>query len=527
MAHGSCRRTIGRSAGRRVLPVSLVLVVLAAAGCGTDSDADDGIAFPAGFRWGTAISGFQADMGCPTLAAAACEDRRSDWYDFVTAPAIVADPAAHVAGDPVASGPGFWELYADDFARARQELNNDAFRLGIEWSRVFPAPTDGIDGYEALRAVADAAAVARYHDIFRAARANGLTLLVTLNHYSLPSWLHDAVGCHDDLDACTRRGWLDGERTVREIARYAGFCAREFGAEVDLWATLNEPLAPALAGYVLPSASRSQPPAVALRFREAKQIILSEIEAHARMYDAVHANDTADADGDGAAAEVGLVMPVAPFRPLDPNDALDRRGAANASYLWNDIFLDATIKGELDAAFDGSKTRRDDLAGRMDYLGVNYYFRQIIDGTATSLVPAFSPLLTFSPTSLSLTEDYPRGLHAMLLRVSRDYQLPIYVTENGTVWDRADASAYLVRHLTWVARAIRDGADVRGYFWWTFMDNYEWNHGMNEVRMGMYRVDADDPRKTRRLLPHGEVYAGIARRNRIDAARLAAWPEPE
>lgn len=527
MPHGTRLRTMVGRAGRGAILMPLVFALLCTGGCGADSETEDGIAFPSGFLWGTAISGFQADMGCPTLDRDDCEDRLSDWYDFVNAPAIVAEPAAHLAGDPVSSGPGFWELYADDFARARNELHNDAFRLGIEWSRIFPAPTDAIDGYEALHAVADADAIARYHDIFRTARANGLTLLVTLNHYSLPSWLHDAVGCHDDLEACTRRGWLDGERAVREIAKYAGFCAREFGADVDLWATLNEPLAPALAGYVFPSASRSQPPAVALRFREAKRIILAEIEAHARMYDAVHANDAADADGDGVAAEVGLVMPVAPFRPLDPNDALDRRGAANASYLWNDIFLDATIKGELDAAFDGSKTYRADLAGRMDYLGVNYYFRQVIDGIATSLVPAFSPLLTFSPTSLSLIEDDPRGLHEMLLRVTRDYQVPIYITENGTDWGRVDAGAFLVRHLTWVARAIRDGADVRGYFWWTFMDNYEWNHGMNEVRMGMYRVDADDPQKTRRLLSHGEVYAEIARRNRIGTAQLAAWPEPE
>jgi beta-glucosidase len=100
-------------------------------------------------------------------------------------------------------------------------------------------------------------------------------------------------------------------------------------------------------------------------------------------------------------------------------------------------------KGDLDTAFDGHTVHRDDRAGRMDYRGMNYYFRQVIKGTPTSLVPSFSPLLTITPASLAITEEFPRGIYDMLMRVTRDYGVPIYVTENGTPWDQGDASAYL------------------------------------------------------------------------------------
>src|SRR5882672_10330958 len=86
--------------------------------------------FPKGFLFGTAIAGFQADMGCPTLPAAQCEDPNSDWYVFITSPVTVND--LHLAGDPPSAGPGHWELYQQDFDRAKGELKNNAFRTSLE-----------------------------------------------------------------------------------------------------------------------------------------------------------------------------------------------------------------------------------------------------------------------------------------------------------------------------------------------------------------------------------------------------------
>src|SRR5262249_35045608 len=153
---------------------------------------------------------------------------------------------------------------------------------------------------DALRAWADPGALTYYHALFAALKARGLTPMVTLNHYTLPVWIHDAYGCHVDLAHCAPRGWLDHDTTVREIAKYAGFVAREFGGEVDLWATENEPFtAVAVAGYFSGFGQRSVPPGVGFDAQSTLAATLALIDAHARMYDAVKANDTADADGDG------------------------------------------------------------------------------------------------------------------------------------------------------------------------------------------------------------------------------------
>jgi beta-glucosidase/6-phospho-beta-glucosidase/beta-galactosidase len=96
------------------------------------------------------------------------------------------------------------------------------------------------------------------------------------------------------------------------------------------------------------------------------------IEAHARMYDAVHANDIIDANGDGRAADVGLVYSVTAVSPLT-SDASDAKAASDARYFMNDMFLQGVAKGIVDANWDGATVTRSDLSGRLDFLGVNYY----------------------------------------------------------------------------------------------------------------------------------------------------------
>ena len=111
--------------------------------CDTDQTCKALPPFNDDFLWGTAIAGFQADYGCPTLPREECEDVNSDWFTFTTDPRTVESDAAFLSGDhPSEVGPGFWELYEADFERASSELENNAFRLSIEWSRIFPTATD-------------------------------------------------------------------------------------------------------------------------------------------------------------------------------------------------------------------------------------------------------------------------------------------------------------------------------------------------------------------------------------------------
>ncbi len=449
--------------------------------------------FPPGFLWGAATAGFQSDMGCPS---APCVDDKSDWYQWVTAPEILTEGL--VVGDPVQDGPGQWELMEADLDRAAAEMGHNGYRFSFEWSRLFPTSTEGASTEAEVDALADPAAVARYHEMLAHLAATNITPLVTLNHYTLPLWIHDGVACHESPETCVDRGWLGPDRLIPEMVKYASFAAREFGAEVDLWATLNEPFAVILAGFAVPSpAERTNPPGINdLTFGYATDVIQNMIIAHARIYDAVHAADAGDADGDGVAAMVGLVPNLAAVISDEPETEVGKQAEANAFHLYNRYFLDALIKGSWDPDFDGVADEvRDDLVGRMDFVGINYYLQLAITALETSLVEAI-PLFTFLPDPFNLGDGYPPGLYEVSMFVAEEYGLPIYITEN-----RLD-----VPHLVWLRKAINEGADVRGYFHWSLIDNYEWNHGFG-FELGLYSYDAET--KARTAKPDVDLYRQV------------------
>lgn len=516
------------------LPTPVLRSLLAAAalvGIGSCSPGDDGrLRFPDDFIFGTAVAGFQVEMGCPTVAPEECEDRNSDWYQWITDERVLEDSAEFFLNpDPPSTGPGFYELYEEDFDRVRDELGLGAFRLSIEWSRVFPEPTFDVEGHEELKKVASARGLAFYRAQLQALKDRGIVPLVTLNHYTLPLWIHDGLACHEDIDNCEKRGWLD-PRTPKEIAKYSGFVARELGDLVDLWATQNEPLAVILSGYLQPGPDRTNPPGVFLRQKKAKAVTMALIRAHGLMYDAVRENDTVDADGNGKPAEIGLVASLAPVHPRDPDNELDEEAARNVHYLFNQLFLDGVALGLLDEEADGNPVRKPELENRMDWIGVNSYSHIVVEGMSGPALALFSPLSTFNPLSIEFPwNEYPKAIYDLLMFVTERYGLPIYVTENGTFVDEVEGEArqerVLVENLTWMHRAMEDGADVRGYFWWTLVDNYEWNHGMRALRFGLYELGIDDPNKPRTLRPVGKRYRRIVSDRALSPEDLEDFPQ--
>ena len=496
--------------------------------------------FPKGFAFGTAIAGFQVEMGCPSLPAALCEDRGSDWYQYITTPRILENNLLHMSKDPPSVGPGFFETYAEDIARAggkgERELGSQVLRMSVEWSRLFPKPTFGVSRYEDLRRLADADALRFYHDVFKQLRARGMRASVTVNHYSLPLWIHDGNMCNDGvvpgsgMSACIaagKAGWADPNRSriVDEMAKYAGFLAREFGGEVDEWATLNEPFsAVVVAGYLVSTEMRSNPPGLThawMNVGAAKTAYLAMIEAHARSYDAIKANDLEDADGDGRPAEVGVVYAFTKIVPLTANDA-DAKAAANAEYFFHDMMMDGFAFGKVDEGWDkapNARTVRADLADRLDWLGVNYYFGFEAQSSVVTTLPFISPHIDFNMLR-EFDGDAPGGLYDVLSRARR-FGKPMVVSETGFVQtDQRKAAAWTVRTLEETRRAIDDGMDVRGYYAWTLMDNYEWNHG-GGMRMGLYSVDPST--KARSIRESGRAFAEIAKARDIPNALSAKY----
>ncbi len=142
--------------------------------------------FPERFLFGAATAGFQVDPGCPTLPAERCVDTRSDWYQWVTSSAQLQDLAPLISFEPLARGPGHWELYEQDFTKAKDELGLGAVRLSLEWSRIFPTSTDGLEG-DALAQAASQDALATYRAMF-AARRSPLR-----NPSHVATWAHDVA----------------------------------------------------------------------------------------------------------------------------------------------------------------------------------------------------------------------------------------------------------------------------------------------------------------------------------------------
>ena len=503
---------------------AVMLAALAALSlsCGTETTPEPPVAldhaFPKGFLWGTATAGFQVDMGCPTLSAAACDDTHSDWYQFVTDPDLVADASNYLKGEPVSIGPGMWETYDADFARAKTELHNNAVRLSLEWSRLFPdGAAEKATTVEELDAYANTKARDHYRAMFASARKHGLTLLVTLNHYTLPLWVHDGKACNiQGVDTCKNRGWIDKDRIIRTIALYSGWCAKNFGDQVDLWATLNEPFAIVLSGYILPSKDRTNPPAVYFNVDHGIQVAFTMMEAHARMYDAVHTYDTVVADGGNSPAMVGLVPNLTVVQPNDPTDPAAVTAAAHLHHVYNQVFLEATINGRLDRNLDGIYEEvRDDMKGRMDYIGVNYYTRIIAQPKPFPGAAEKYPFLDATPDlAAGVWQDYPAGIREMVSWAAKTYKLPVIITENGTFKDKATAfEGFLKPHLTELHKAMAEpGVTVLGYFMWSLLDNYEWNHGM-ALRFGLYAVDTTKQSKPRTLTELGRKYGEVAEKN--------------
>ena len=491
--------------------------------------------FPPGFVFGTAIAGFQVDMGCPTIPAAQCEVRVSDWYQYITTDRIVDNPLLFMSKHPPTTGPGFYELYEQDLDRAAgkgaAELGTGALRLSIEWSRIFPKPTWGITSHAALRAAASADGLAFYHRLFAAMKARSLAPFVTVNHYSLPLWVHDGNACDQSLSDCIdagKGGWADPNRAriVNELAKYAAFLGEEYGGEVDRWATLNEPFsAVVVAGYLVSTEMRSNPPGLSgpwMSIDGAKTAAAAMIEAHARIYDALKAYDRVDADGDGKKAEVGIVYPFSEIAKTGTTPD-EEKAATNAKYFFEDMFMDGACEGRLDVNWDqgpGKPPVRPDLAGRCDFIGVNYYFRfaakpGFLPGGVSGLI---SPFLTFD--LLAPFEPNPHGMYAALKSASK-YGRPLYVTETGTPQDdEPRGAAWIVHTLAGVKRAIDEGLDVRGYFAWSLMDNYEWNHGMN-MKFGLYQVHPTT--KARAMRDAGAVYGEIAKSRDVPAALVQKY----
>jgi beta-glucosidase len=276
---------------------------------------------------------------------------------------------------------------------------------------------------------------------------------------------------------------------------------------VDDWTTLNEPNGVAFEGYVF----GRFPPGVQDNKRGC--LVLSTLmKAHALSAGALRRLDTVDADGDGRATWVGIAHHVQLFQPAS-SAPLDAVIADQLDDVTNEVPLRAAKTGRIQISFPGEieiDEPFEGLQGSFDYLGLNYYERNFVRADLGD--PALSRMYVPAdrPTNDVGWDLYPEGFYRVLMRYAA-WGWPVVVLENGiSDADDSQRPRFLRSHLVALQRAVADGADIRGYHYWSLTDNFELTDGFSS-RFGLFAVDFDDPALRRVPRPSVEVFREAAR----------------
>ncbi len=450
--------------------------------------------FPEGFVWGTATAAYQ-------IEGSVTADGRvtSIWDTFAHTPGRVLNGEnGDVAND-------HYVRYADDVA-LMASLGVGAYRFSISWPRVVSG--DGTVNQRGLDF---------YRRLIDALLEAGITPYATLYHWDLPQTLQDAGG------------W-PARDTAYRFADYAAVVHEALGDRVKQWITVNEPWCAAFLGY----GSGDHAPglrAPELAVRAAHHLLL----AHGLAAPVLRA-------GDGLAGAAPNLYAIS--AATDSEADLD--AARRIDGLQNRFFLDALLRGSYPAdvvadlapfGFEEAIKPGDMelIGGPIDFLGINYYSRHTVSTGSGGGVVATSPFASASPwpgaehvsfvnagrpvTDMGWEVD-PDGLRETLVRVAKEYPpVPLYITENGAAYvdtvvdgevDDPERAAYIEAHLEACHDAIADGVPLKGYFTWSFMDNFEWGWGYGK-RFGLVHVDYETQKRTPKS--SARWYGRVARHN--------------
>jgi beta-glucosidase len=413
--------------------------------------------FPADFVWAAATSAYQ-------IEGAVDEDGRGEsiWDRFSATPGKVAN------GETGRRACDSYHRYGEDI-RLMRELGLNGYRFSISWPRIVP------EG----RGRPNAAGLDYYERFVDELLANGIEPFVTLYHWDLPQALED------------RGGW-PARATVDAFAEYVEFVVARMGDRVTHWITQCEPWVISWLGY----GSGEHAPG---RTSEADALATAHhvLLAHGRAAEVLRR--------ESPRAKVGITIDLVAFQPLTDSTA-DAEAVAQSHAYRNRSILDPVLRGEypqeLLERFADIFPRVEEgdmrtVATPLDFLGVNYYTRNVVRADPQGGVPLTVPVEGAEHTEMGW-EVYPDGLFELLVRLRDDYALPpLYVTENGAAFaDRLldgkvedlQRASYVERHLSAIARAIDAGVNVRGYFLWSLLDNFEWAWGYSR-RFGIIHVD--------------------------------------
>lgn len=418
-------------------------------------------AFPEGFTFGVSTSAYQVEGGI-----------ENDWAEWERAGRL---KEAHVrCGRAV----DHWSRYAEDYALARA-VGATAFRMSLEWARIEPE-----------RGRLDGAALEGYRERLLAMKAAGLRPVVTLHHFTHPTWFHQETPWHLP-------------QSVEAFRAYVRACAPLLKGLDPLVISLNEPMVLLLGGYlqgVIPPGLADGPRSMAALENMVRAHVVAREELQAAL----------------GRVELGIsqnMLDLAPDRWWHPLDrALVRLGHQG----YNLAFHEALVSGRLHVSLPGVASTRVRIEGARDscdFIGVNYYTRAHVRFVPQRPYVAFRYKDTRGRGLTDIGwEDWPEGF-GLLLREVRRFGRPVWVTENGMDDRQGERRpGYLYSHLRQVVEAMGQGVDVRGYLYWSLLDNFEWLEGWGP-RFGLYHVDFNT--LERRPTPACEYFRHVATTRRL------------
>ena len=475
----------------------------------------DHISWPDGFLWGAATAAAQ-------IEGAAHEDGKTDsiWDHFARIPDAVQN------GDTPERADDHYHRVPADVALMKR-LGLQSYRFSTSWARI--KPDDGPVNQKALDF---------YSSLVDELLEADILPWLTLYHWDLPQTVEDAGG------------WPNRDTPYRYV-EYANTVFDALGDRVSRWTTFNEPLCSSLIGYAAGDhAPGRQEPAAALAALHHQHL------GHGLAVRALRERSNSI----GRPIQLGITLNLTNAIPHDAGDPVDIEAARRVDALWNRAFLEPILLGAYpDDLLEDVKDfglreviQPGDLeiiAAPIDFLGVNHYHDDSVSGHPSSVEGEREFKPTDRPTSSSLVgseyvtfplrglprtamgwEVNPAGLTSLLVRLGNEYPMipPLYITENGSAYEDVvsddgavhdtERESYLVQHVAAVGDAIEAGADVRGYFVWSLLDNFEWAWGYGK-RFGVVRVDYDS--QERIIKDSGLHYSRIIAKARETSARGA------
>ena len=403
----------------------------------------DTIDFPPGFQWGVATSSHQVEGNC-----------NNNWSRWEASFKADGTPRIH-NGDRSIVACDHWNRYKEDIELIKA-LGVSVYRFSVEWSKIEPEA-----GHF------DESAIQHYRDVCLALKAAGITPVVTLHHFTNPLWFEDM-------------GAFENEANIRYFVRFSQRVFDSLKDHVAIWCTINEPAVYTTQGYfngVWPPGKQDP--------QLAGEVMKNLLVAHTRVYEALKSRV------DGKNYQVGIVKNVFPFDPYNRWNPMDWFVCSILDGVFNQGALDYFQTGKFSFSLPGMdkvKYINKSGIGSLDFIGLNNYSHQRVK---SQLNPKEFFRFEFYPDE-EMTDMfypiYPEAIYRSIKRV-KDIDVPIIITENGIADKKDDRRRrYIERYLYAVSKAIKEGADVRGYYYWSLMDNFEWSEGY-EMKFGLYEVD--------------------------------------